>query len=181
MLETPLNYKIEEGENPRELEKSQILQLMNIIADRIFVGSFDLEIGTARIENKLQKGEEIPDAHLRAYRMGREEIMYSWLQFIKQIVQNYYITTGKLVKEDKLFQYRFPEPLWDNIETFIDNLKGLPLWVNHELSLFVFGGKRNYEYWQMIFETGQSPDGQRVKPQGINLIQMLQRSGAVTV
>jgi hypothetical protein len=108
MLETPLNYKIEEGENPRELEKSQILQLMNIIADRIFVGSFDLEIGTARIENKLQKGEEIPDAHLRAYRMGREEIMYSWLQFIKQIVQNYYITTGKLVKEDKLFQYRSP-------------------------------------------------------------------------
>ena len=89
--------------------------------------------------------------------MGREEIMYSWLRFIKQIVQNYYITTGKPVREDKLFQYRFPEPLWDNIETFIDNLKGLPLWVNHELSLSAFGGKRNYEYWQMIFETGQSP------------------------
>ena len=55
VLETPLNYKMEEGENPRELEKSQILQLMNIIAERIFIGQFELQIGTARLENKVQK------------------------------------------------------------------------------------------------------------------------------
>jgi len=83
VLDTPLNYKIDEGENPRELEEAQILQLMNIIADRIFVGHFELEIGTARLENKVQKGDEVPYAHLRAYRMGREEIMYSWPRFAK--------------------------------------------------------------------------------------------------
>jgi hypothetical protein len=177
MLETPLNYKMEEGENPRELEKAQILQLMNIIADRIFVGHFDLEIGTSKLEHKVQKGEEVPDPHLRAYRMGREEIMYSWLRFVRQIVQNYFIMTGKPVQDEKLFQYPFPEPLWDNIETFIDNLKSLPLWVNRSLSLSVFGGKQGPKFWQVVFETGQSPQGQRVMPQGINLIQMLQRAG----
>jgi hypothetical protein len=181
VLDTPLNYKMEEGENPRELEKSQILQLMNIIAERIFVGHFELEIGTAKLENKVQKGEEVPDVHLRAYRMGREEIMYSWLRFVKQIVQNYYITTGKPVQEEKLFQYRFSEPLWDNIETFIDNLKGLPLWVNRELSLSAFGGKQNYEFWQLVFETGKTPQGQVVMPQGINLMQMIQRVGFATI
>jgi hypothetical protein len=181
VLDTPLNYKMEEGENPRELEKSQILQLMNIIAVRIFVGHFELEIGTARLENKVQKGDEVPDAHLRAYRMGREEILYSWLRFVKQIVQNYYITTGKPIQEEKLFQYRFPEPLWDNIETFIDNLKGLPLWVNRELSLSAFGGKQNYEFWQIVFETGKSPQGQVVMPQGINLMHMIQRAGFAAV
>lgn len=179
MLDTPLNYKIEEGENPRELEKAQILQLMNVIADRIFVGHFDLEIGTSRLEHKVQKGEEIPDEHLRAYRMGREEIMYSWLRFVRQIVQQYFLMTGKPVQDEKLFQYPFPEPLWDNIETFVDNLKGLPLWVNRSLSLSVFGGKNPPKFWQMVFETGQSPQGQRIMPQGINLIQMLQRNTVV--
>lgn len=180
MLETPLNHKIEEGENPRELEKAQILQLMNVIAERIFVGHFDLEIGTSKLENKVQKGEEVPDAHLRAYRMGREEIMYSWLRFVRQIVQQYFLMTGKPVQDEKLFQYPFPEPLWDNIETFIDNLKGLPLWVNRSLSLSLFGGKNPPKFWQMVFESGQTPQGQRVMPQGINLIQMLQRNATTT-
>jgi hypothetical protein len=182
VLDTPLNFKMEEGENPRELEKSQILQLMNIVAEKMFVGHYEMKIGTAKLENKVQKGEEIPDAHLRAYRMGREEIMYSWLRFVKQIVQNYYyITTGKPVQEEKLFQYPFPEPLWDNIETFIDNLKGLPLWVNRELSLSAFGGKQNYEFWQIVFETGKTPQGQVVMPQGINLMQMIQRNSLAAV
>jgi hypothetical protein len=39
------------------LEKAQILQLMNVIAERIFVGFFELEIGTAKLENKVQKAK----------------------------------------------------------------------------------------------------------------------------
>jgi hypothetical protein len=60
VLDTPLNYRIEEGRNPRELEKEQILHLMNLIAEKLYVGHFDPSIGTSRIENRLQKGEDIP-------------------------------------------------------------------------------------------------------------------------
>ena len=175
-LETPLNYRIDENENPRELEKHQILQLMNVIAERIYIGHFDPAVGTARIENRVQKGEDVAEPHLIAYRLSREEILYSWLRFVRQIVQNYFITTGKPVQEDKLFQYRFPEPLWDNIENFVGSLTKMPLWVNRELSLSVFGGKQNYEYWQTIFESGTTPQGQRVLPSGINLMKMIQAS-----
>ena len=128
------------------------------------------------VENRLQKGDDIPEAHLRSYRLAREEILYSWLRFVRQIVQNYFITTGKPIKEERLFQYRFPEPLWDNIEAFVDSLKLLPLWVNRDLSLSVFGGKQNYEYWQTIFESGKTPQGQQVLPSGINLMQMIQKN-----
>jgi hypothetical protein len=38
------------------------------------------------------------------------------------------------ILEDKLFQYRFPEPLWDSIENFLTSLTKMPLWVNRELS-----------------------------------------------
>lgn len=174
LLDTPLNYRMDEGENPRELEKAQILRLMNLIADTLYVGRFDQQLGTARVENKVQKNEEIPDNHLAAHRMAREEILYGWLRFVRQIVQNYFITTGKAYQEEKLFQYRFPEPLWDNIENFLVNLRKLPLWVNRDLSATVFGGKQNNEFWQTIFETGKTAQGQDIIPSGgINLIKMI--------
>jgi hypothetical protein len=174
-LETPLNDRLEEGENPRELEKSQILRLMNIVAKTVYVGQFDPAIGTNRIENRVQKGEDIPDVHVRAFRMAHEEVIYSWLRFVRQIVQNFFIMQGKPIQESKLFQYRFPEPLWDHITNFVTNIKKLPVWVNKELSLSVFGGKQNYEYWQTIFETGKTPQGQRVLPSGIDLMKMIQQ------
>ena len=38
----------------------------------------------------------------------------------------------------------------------------------------VFGGKQNYDYWQTIFESGATPQGQKVLTEGINLIKMIQ-------
>ena len=172
-LHTPINYRLEEGENPRELEKQQILKLMNIIAEEIYIGRFDPDIGTYRIENRIQKGEEIPEPHLVAYRISKEEIMYNWLKYVAQIIKNYFIMQGKPIDENKLFQYSFPQPLWDRIRIFIRNFRDLPIWVNKELSSTVFGGKQNYEYWQMIFEKGHTPQGFRVLAQPINLMEMI--------
>jgi len=172
-LDTPIAYLLEEGENPREIEKEQILNLMNIIADEIFLGKFDLDLGTYRIENRIQKGEDIPESHLIAYRMSKEEILYNWLRYIAQIIKNYFILQGKPIQENKLFQYRFPESLWDRIRIFILNLSDLPLWVNKELSSTVFGGKQNYEYWQTIFETGKTSQGFQVLAKPLNLMDMI--------
>jgi hypothetical protein len=178
LLETAINYRADEGENPRELEKEQILKLMNLIAEVLYIGRFDQQIGTARVEHRVQKGEDIPENHLAAYRMAREEILYGWLRFVKQIVHNYFITTGKALNEDKLFQYRFPEPLWDNIENFLVNLRKLPVWVNRDLSATIFGGKQNYEFWQTIFESGRTSQDQPVIASGgLNLIKMIQATG----
>jgi hypothetical protein len=178
LLETAINYRADEGENPRELEKAQILKLMNLIAEVLYIGRFDQQIGTARVEHRIQGGEDVPESHLGAYRMAREEILYGWLRFVKQIVHSYFITTGKALNEEKLFQYRFPEPLWDNIENFLVNLRKLPVWVNRDLSATIFGGKQNYEFWQTIFESGASPQGQAVMANGgLNLIKMIQPSG----
>ncbi len=174
VLETPLNHQMEENENPRELEKQQIQKLMNVIAETVYAGKYDPALALARIENQIQKGGEVPEGHLCAFRLSREEILYAWLRLIRQIVQNYFITVGKPIQEDKLFQYRFPEPLWDSIENFIVSLTKMPLWVNRELSQTVFGGKQSPEYWQTIFESGRTPQNQQVLPSGINLMKMIQ-------
>lgn len=49
-LNTPLDYRLDEGNNPRSIEKKQILKLMNIIAEEIYIHKFDPHIGTYRIE-----------------------------------------------------------------------------------------------------------------------------------
>jgi hypothetical protein len=174
VLETPLSYHMEEGENPRELEKQQILDLMNIIAEEVFIGKYDSDIGTNRIESRLQGGETLPMEHVKAFRMSKEEILYNWLKYVQQIIKNYFIMQGTPIREEKLFQYKFPEPLWDRLRTFIRNLGNLPVWVNKELSSPVFGGKQNYEYWQGIFEKGTTAHGVRVLAEPINLMKMIQ-------
>ena len=95
LLDTPLNYRAEDGLNPRQLEIDQIVRLMNLVADDLLVGQFDMERGTARLENKVQKGEDIPEPHLRAFRMCKEEVMYSWLTYVKQIVQLHFAIAGQ--------------------------------------------------------------------------------------
>ena len=172
-LTTPFNYRVEEGSNPRQLEVEQIVRLMNIIAEKVFIGQFEHPIGTRRIENNIQKGKSVPEPHLRSFRMAKEEILYNWVRYVRHIVQNYFITTGKPIDETKLFQYTIPDGCWKNIENFVENLRRLSIWVNKDLSNSIFGGKQNYEFWQSIFESGETPNGAEIMPTGINVMQMI--------
>jgi hypothetical protein len=69
-LFTPMNLRLEIGENPRDLEKQQLVEPMNIIAEEIFKGQYDFDLGTDKVEEKIRKGENIPTAisGQRAYR-----------------------------------------------------------------------------------------------------------------
>ena len=60
MLETKWNYRAEVGENPRELEKEQLTRLMSVIAEKLYIGKFNDEIGTRRLEYKVQNNEDVP-------------------------------------------------------------------------------------------------------------------------
>ena len=174
VLETPINFKMETGENPRSLEGRQMLRLMNIIAQEIYIDKFDPEIGTDKIESHLQKGKSFPHPHLCAYRLSKEEIVYNWLTLVGQIARQYFIMQGKPDPQDRLFQYPFPQQVWDNIGKFLQSLVAMPLWVNLDLSETVFGGKQPNGFWKTIFETGLTPQGMRVLPQPLNLIEMIQ-------
>lgn len=174
LLETSINYRLEEGLNPRVLEISQVVQIMNVVANEIYVGKYELEIGAKRIEYRVQKGELVPESHLRAHRLSREEILYVWLGYVRQIIQLFFTMAGPPFDEKKLFQYPFPEALWDRIRSYVSNLALLPVWVNRDLSQTVFGGKQNYDFWKTIFETGKSPQGQQVLAEPINLMKMME-------
>ncbi|HEY0085656.1 MAG TPA: HNH endonuclease [Allosphingosinicella sp.] len=175
MLDTPWNHQEDVGENPRTLEREQLVRLLNLVADKIYIGQYDLEAGGAKIESRVQKGEAIDDNHLRAHRMAREEILSAWIGKIRTIAQLSFTTNNLPFYADRPLQRPFPETLWTNLENYLVNLARLPLWRDHGISNTVFGGKQGTGFWREVFETGTAPNGTAVLPPGgLNLMVMMQ-------
>lgn len=173
-LEMPIDEGMERGENPRFLEREQMIKLMSLFAEIFFVGKWDPEIGGRKLEYRLQKGDSIPQEHLRAWRIAREEILRNVLEWIRFVIENYYAFTGQMINKEKVFHYALPEELWKRIKTFLTNMARLPCWIDQNLSITVFGAKQKRDFWKNIFETGITPTGVRVLAQPLNLQTMIQ-------
>jgi len=173
-LSTPIDEGMERGDNPRVLEREQIVRLMSLFAELFFVNKWDPDLGGRRLENRLQKGEAIPEDHLRAWRIAREEVLACVLRWVKLVIENYFAWTGQMVDKERLFERRFPEELWKRIDLFLRNLATLPCWFDKNLSNTVFGAKRNREYWDEVFKTGKSSEGVPVLAAPLDLSQMIQ-------
>lgn len=177
-LESVIDEGMERGDNPRILERDQLVRLMSLIADVFFVGHWDPEIGGRKLENRLQKGEAIPEDHLRAWRIAREEILANVLEWVRLVIENYYAFAGQPVDRERLCQRAFPETLWQRIEAFLRHLAELPCWVDRNLSSTVFGAKQNREFWKKVFGAGKTPSGVRVLAQPLDLMRMIQAGPA---
>ena len=177
ILKTPINDRVEEGLNPRILEKEQLIRLCNILSEELLIGKYDTEIGSHRIENTISegRGDSIPDNHLIAYRLFKEEIMYNWIQYLRLLIRNHFAYIGTMPNEENLFQQKLPDQLWDNIRTFIINLSELPIWKDRSMSLTIFGGKNNYDFWKTVFQTSRTPDGTTVLAKPLNVADMISR------
>ena len=179
-LSKPFDYKKEDGKNPRDLEKKQLIRLMNIIADKLLLnGKFDRNIGTAKIEDKIRKSLEdnsplaISWDHIRACRMLEEVCFKNWMKFIDAIIDTYFISAYGRKPKENFFQEDLPEQLWSNIENYVENLANLPLWKNAEFTKTVFVGKPTDDYWNTIFTTGETIQGIKVLSEPINVIKMV--------
>jgi len=175
ILNTTIDYKSDEGLNPREIQINQVVLLFNIIAEEIYVNRFRPEIGVGRIEQKIinKKDIYITDEHLIAFRISKEEIVFNWLQYLEKVIESYFTQTGNIFENEKLFQNQFPEQLWINIRNFIQNLRELPLWKDRSMASTIFSGKNNYDFWKEIFQNAKSPDGAQVLSRPLNYIEMI--------
>jgi len=164
---------LERGDNPRELERDQSVRLMSLFAEIFFTGKWDPEVGGRHLENRLQGGEPIKEEHLRAWRVAREEILGNILAWVRLVIENYFVWTGRMVDKERLLQQSFPEDLWRRIEAFLSNLAKLPCWVDKNLSTTIFGAKQNLDFWAQIFKTGKAPNGVRVLNEPLDITAMI--------
>lgn len=172
-LDVSIEAGIEEGTNPRQLEREQMVKLMSLFAEVFFVGKWDPDLGGRRVENRLQEGASIPEPHLRAWRVAREEILANIMRWTRLVITNFYAFMGKVLHEDRALQYRMPDELWNRLRSFFEHLAGLPCWVDKNLSTTVFGPKQNLDYWEKVFETGKAPSGIQILAKPLDLNEMI--------
>lgn len=156
-LASPISEGLEDGTNPRQIERAQMIKLMSLFAETFFIGKWNPDIGGRKLEDKVRQGEPIPDDHLRAWRVSREEVTVNIIRWVPTVIENHNAAMGKTVDRDRLLLSHLPDAAWDNISRFLGNLAKLSCWANHELSSSVFGPKQNNDYWHTVFETGISP------------------------
>jgi hypothetical protein len=178
-LDSPIDLGMEEGTNPRLLEREQLIRLMSMFADVFFVGHWDPELGGRRLENRLVAGDQIPETHLRAWRIAREEIMTNVVRWIRLVIANYNAYTGRVVKEDRLLHGQLPDELWDRLQNFLVSLSKLPCWIDRNLSTTVFGPKQNADYWEKVFQTGRSPSNIQILTAPLDLNEMIMPKGVL--
>jgi hypothetical protein len=174
-LDSPIDEGIEEGVNPRYLEREQMVRLMSLFAEIFFVNKWDPEMGGRKLESQIQKGEKIDENHLCAWRIAREEVLANIVAWVRHVIENYYATTGKMIDKKRLLQDPHPDALWQNIENFLVNLRKLPCWIDRNLSTTVFGPKQNLDYWERVFKTGSAPNGIAILAKPLDLFEMIQK------
>lgn len=176
-IETPLSAGLEIGSNPRQLEKEQMIRLMSLFAEVFFVSQWDAELGGFKLEDRLLKGEPIPPGHLRAWRIGREEVLANVLEWVRFAIESYYAMNMEKIDKDRIMHQRMPEVLWANLENVLRNIGDLPCWVDTKLAQTIFGGKPPRDFWKKIFKDGMSPTGIQVLARGLDLKSLVTPKG----
>ncbi len=174
MLDTPDDYLFDAGENPRHLERIQAVRLLNILADQLYVGKYDFEIGSGKLESKVQKGDPIPPAHLRAHRIGREEVLYAMFDLALTVCQTAVVAAGEYWDRERPFHKRLPETIWTTLDNFFVNFGSIPIWTNPDLSLTLFGGKQNFQFWKDVFKTGSANGAIVIAGGGLTPLKLMQ-------
>lgn len=177
-LDTAIDAGMAEGTNPRLLERDQMVRLMTLFAEVFFIGHWDPELGGRRLESQVQGGEAVPEGHLRAWRIAREEVLANVMRWVRLVIANYYAYTGKVIHEDRQLHSRLPDELWDRIRNFLESLSRLPCWVDRNLSTTVFGPKQNLDYWEKVFQTGKAPSGIQILAASLDLNEMVRPKAA---
>ena len=176
-LDSAIDAGLEQGNNPRQIERQQLVRIMSLFAEVFFIGKWDPETGGRRIETRVEKGDSIQEEHLRAWRVAREEVLVHVLRWLRLVIEHYFAFAAQMYDKERLLHRPIPDALWGHMRNFLTNLSGLPCWSDKKLSTTVFGPKQNLDFWEEVFRTGKTPTDIQILAQPIDLNQMIQPRG----
>lgn len=176
-LDNSIDQDLEQGTNPRLLEREQLVRIMSLFAEVFFIGQWDPETGGSKLESRVQKGDTIQEGHLRAWRVAREEVLANVLRWLRLVIEHHFAFTAQMYDKERLLHRLLPDTLWDHMRNFLTSLAGLPCWFDKNLSTTVFGPKQNLDFWEKVFQTGKAPMGIQILAQPLDLNQMIQARG----
>ena len=116
----------------------------------------------------------IPEPHLRAWRVAREEVLSNILAWVRLVIEYHFAFNAQMLDKERLLHQPLPDTLWDRITKFLQSVAALPCWIDKQLGTTVFGPKQNLDYWEKVFKTGKTPSGIQILARPFDLNQMIQ-------
>ncbi len=165
---TPCDVEIvEDVDKPyvRDIEARNLVKLMNLFAEKTLEGKFDRDTGAFKIEEQIRKGKNIPDEHLRAFRLYRPAAFVVWCELLKEsiamhLIQNRKITNDmkterKKGKGTRIFWVELSESNWEAISKMIDKMIQHKIWIHRGEKVSNAFGQTRPEFFKKFLEKGE--------------------------
>lgn len=116
----------------RFVERDNLIQLMNVMAEKALIGKFNLSKGAHKLEQLLRKSEKIPVEHVKAYRIFRPRVFEIWCEVLSGAVKTYLKIKGRLTEKNasqgKILWCDILEEDWEQIGKMIDKIFDHKIW-----------------------------------------------------
>lgn len=168
----------------RDIEARNLVRLMNLFAEKVLKGKFDMNIGVYKLEDRIKKGDlTISDDHLAAYRLFRPAAFIVWSEFLKEAIAIYLIMNKKITNEMKKERKKgkgtrvlwvpFEASDWEAVEKIIGRLIRHKIWKDKGPVITNAFGQTRPEYFRKLLEKGEIEGQGKVLEEPID-IQYLQ-------
>jgi len=186
---TPCEMETLESEDnsyKRDIEAKNLVKLMNLFAEKTLEGKFDRNIGAFKIEEQIRKGKNIPDDHLRAFRLYRPAAFVVWCELLKEAIATYLIMNSKITNDMKterkkgkgtrIFWTELDDKDWNAISKMIDKMIKHKIWIDHGETISNAFGQTKLEFFKRFLEMGEI-EGKKLIDQPIDIQYLLSAVG----
>lgn len=183
---TPCDEEIlesEENSYKRDIEAKNLVKLMNLFAEKTLEGKFDKNIGAHKIEEQIRKGKNIPDEHLRAFRLYRPAAFVVWCELLKEAIATYLNLNRKITNDMKterkkgkgtrIFWAELDDNDWNAISKMIDKMISHKIWIDRGETISNAFGQTRPEFFKKFLEKGEI-EGKKLVEQPIDTFYILQ-------
>jgi hypothetical protein len=149
-------------------ERGNLIRLMNMIAEKVLIGKFDLGKGAHKLEDRLSKGEKIPDEHVKAYRIFRPRVFEVWCEVLSEAVKTNLKIKGKLseknAKDGKILWLNVSDDDWQQIGDMLDRIFNHKIWETKNQEMIEAIGTTKKDIAQSFVTEGKIGDRKVFEP-----------------
>jgi len=151
----------------RIIERKNVVKLMSLIAEKVLIGKFDNRIGAHKLEERIRKGENIPQPHIKAYRIFRPKTFEVWCEVLRDAIVYLLKVKRKLTdnyaKEGKIFWCKLDDDDWEEISKMLDRIFDHKVWLSNNPKIIDAINNTRKEICQKLLTEGKVDDEQVIE------------------
>jgi len=140
---------------------------MSLIAEKVLIDKFDNKIGAHKLEERIRKGENIPQSHVKAYRIFRPKTFEVWCEVLRDAIVYLLKVRRKLTdnyaKEGKIFWCKLDDGDWEEIGKMLDRIFDHKVWLSSNPQVIDAINNTRKEICQKLLTEGKVDEKQVIE------------------